>query len=61
MKIYGVCNISNNNSKVFSKELMDTVASFEKQGYQVEIQYSTNTSQLVKGVIVYSALVIGRR
>lgn len=61
MKIEGVYNVSNNNSDLFYEQLINIINKLQKEGQEVEIQYSTNVNENITGGIVYSALVIGRK
>lgn len=61
MKIYGVFNMSNSDNDIFLNDVTKAINKLQNDGQVVEIQYSTNVSECIKGGIVHSALIIGRK
>lgn len=60
-KIIGVASPSSNNHEKFINLVSDWVNSFQKDGQEVEIQFSTNPINDKTNPVVYSALIVGRK
>lgn len=61
MKIVGIHNISSSNSDEFISMVSSTINKLQDDDQEVEVQYCINVSEFISGIIVYSALIIGRK
>ena len=59
MKIVGIFNPCYKDNKTFVEKVMEDINKLEKDGQEVEVQYSTTS--LGGDNVLYSALIIGRK
>lgn len=57
-KIKSIYNLTNTDTELFHKEVIECIKKLQKNRQDVEIQYQTNT--LPNGQIAHNVLIIGR-